>query len=1096
MDQHMLAPPGEWGSFRRGVGLLLTVALALGTAAVPEAWAADYYVNPGSGNDGNTGSSGSPWKTLTHALGQVISGDVVHLAAGLYDTPGNGETFPLALVDGVEILGDTANPATVVISAPVGVPVFFNNDTPLGATTRLAGVTLKHDGDSDWALMRFAVDTATMSPRIDHNHFAGSPTVGFHDQAITFYDDGPGDGVFTPVIDANSFTDLWIGTWLQNVTTGTGNVFSPVITNNTFTQCDSPIRYTMSATPEGTVGGLVQGNTCRNTTDNDVSVTFYPYGPGSGLLFNPTITDNDFQSGASTNVYCQLYGYSYSGNATFQPTISNNTMAATDYNVKMGGYYSSIDGDYTVAPVISGNTMTGASTAVDLSLTTLSVSDSSDRNVFSPTITNNTITVTGGTGVNVYLSQWSNGQMEGTATIAGNTISGAYTGVAWSMSYFSGGRGMDWSVIIANNTVTSPSADGIYFDMSSMSFSGTGIFNLTMEGNTITNAGGDGIGAYPAYSWFSSNQVTETVLVRGNTVTGSAGDGIWLYFSGQTSNTLDARITDNVLMGNGGSGLYLTSNDLGSNGILVACNIITGNDVGITQDVGNDPPADFGGGDRNSPGNNTLAGNTTRDFRNSDSDPVKAENNWWGSTNPVTIDNRISDDEESTGGAVDFQPFLTAAPVVSVQATVVDAVVNDVAPPGASVGDTLQYTAVLNTMGCGDVGVTFTAPVDPNTTVVPGSVTTTQGTVQSENPPTVAVGVMGSIPPVTITWRVVVNGGTSVQTQGTVTAYSSGTTLTDDPSTPAVADPTVTPLVGAGTVQFSVAAVSVGEGAGSVTLNVTRTGGTSGAITVNYASANGTAVAPGDYTAVSGQLTWADQDGATKQIVVPIVDDAIVEGNETFTVTLTDLQGNSFVGSPATVTVTIQDNDMAPIPTLGQWGLLLLSGLLLLVGSLLLRRRRWVGAAAVLLVGVALAGPARAASQAKPVKKDVHVTTLTGFSRAGGVVEMKLEDGSTLRVREGLLEVRQGHVKPDKGQARSQQRPSAEERRAQRVHRKQERVSARRAEALVPGTPVVVTVHRDRNGEIRGARVTVFDTLEHARAEQARKQAGRKHTEK
>jgi len=48
--------------------------------------------------------------------------------------------------------------------------------------------------------------------------------------------------------------------------------------------------------------------------------------------------------------------------------------------------------------------------------------------------------------------------------------------------------------------------------------------------------------------------------------------------------------------------------------------------------------------------------------------------------------------------------------------------------------------------------------------------------------------------------------------------------------------------------------------------------------------------------------------------------------------------------------------------------------------------------------------------------------------------------------------------------------------------------------SLTAGRAVFVIVKRDRrNGTIRRVKVQTFDTLEHAQAELARKQAGRKH---
>ena len=58
-------------------------------------------------------------------------------------------------------------------------------------------------------------------------------------------------------------------------------------------------------------------------------------------------------------------------------------------------------------------------------------------------------------------------------------------------------------------------------------------------------------------------------------------------------------------------------------------------------------------------------------------------------------------------------------------------------------------------------------------------------------------------------------------------------------------------------------------------------------VTVNYATANGTATAPEDYTAVSGTLTFAPGE-VNKTLTVQVNGDTFAEGNETFTVNLSN----------------------------------------------------------------------------------------------------------------------------------------------------------------------------------------------------------------
>ncbi len=68
--------------FRTGLWTL-TAGLAAAIAFSPAAQGATYYVSP-AGNNGNPGTSGSPWQTLQHAADTVGPGDVVVVRAGTY----------------------------------------------------------------------------------------------------------------------------------------------------------------------------------------------------------------------------------------------------------------------------------------------------------------------------------------------------------------------------------------------------------------------------------------------------------------------------------------------------------------------------------------------------------------------------------------------------------------------------------------------------------------------------------------------------------------------------------------------------------------------------------------------------------------------------------------------------------------------------------------------------------------------------------------------------------------------------------------------------------------------------------------------------
>ena len=119
-----------------------------------------------------------------------------------------------------------------------------------------------------------------------------------------------------------------------------------------------------------------------------------------------------------------------------------------------------------------------------------------------------------------------------------------------------------------------------------------------------------------------------------------------------------------------------------------------------------------------------------------------------------------------------------------------------------------------------------------------------------------------------------------------------------------------------GTLHFSSATYSAGENGGSATITIMRTGGNSGAVGVTFATNNGTAIAPGDYTAVTQTVSFANADTASKTISIPISDDAVLESDETVNLALTNATGGATLGSPSTAVLTITDDDVAPPGTL------------------------------------------------------------------------------------------------------------------------------------------------------------------------------------
>ena len=105
---------------------------------------------------------------------------------------------------------------------------------------------------------------------------------------------------------------------------------------------------------------------------------------------------------------------------------------------------------------------------------------------------------------------------------------------------------------------------------------------------------------------------------------------------------------------------------------------------------------------------------------------------------------------------------------------------------------------------------------------------------------------------------------------------------------------------------FSQSAYDVDELAGTAFLTVHRRNSSVGAVSVNYATSNGTALAGSDYTTTANTLSWANGDATSRTIEIPILNDAAIEGAETFSVVFSGLSG-AVMPNGTTVSVTIQE---------------------------------------------------------------------------------------------------------------------------------------------------------------------------------------------
>ncbi len=120
----------------RMLGLALTIAVVLASTATA---ATTHYVNASTGLDTNPGTSGSPFKTITHAIAVTVSGDTINVAAGTYN-PTLGESFPITVPSGVQLIG--AGAGTTIIDAVQTNRVIHCSGN--SQTTLIQGFTITH----------------------------------------------------------------------------------------------------------------------------------------------------------------------------------------------------------------------------------------------------------------------------------------------------------------------------------------------------------------------------------------------------------------------------------------------------------------------------------------------------------------------------------------------------------------------------------------------------------------------------------------------------------------------------------------------------------------------------------------------------------------------------------------------------------------------------------------------------------------------------------------------------------------------------------------------------------------------------------------
>ncbi|MEZ6151026.1 MAG: Calx-beta domain-containing protein [Pirellulaceae bacterium] len=249
-------------------------------------------------------------------------------------------------------------------------------------------------------------------------------------------------------------------------------------------------------------------------------------------------------------------------------------------------------------------------------------------------------------------------------------------------------------------------------------------------------------------------------------------------------------------------------------------------------------------------------------------------------------------------------------------------------PSTATISITDNDSAVINVsnptitvsegVGSAVVTVTLSNPSDTGTVV---SYTMTDGSASSTLDYTASSGTISFAPSATLaTISVPINNDSLVE--NTETFMVNLTSLVSG-NTPAIAlggtlASTIS-ITDNDSATISVpSAVTITEGTGgSVTANVTisQSAASSQNVTVTYSTADGTATAGSDYTAQISATAVIPAGSAEVVVPVSIATDSLVEGNETFSVSLSGASGHPSitVGGANVSTVSIIDDDSASV---------------------------------------------------------------------------------------------------------------------------------------------------------------------------------------
>ena len=254
---------------------VLFLALALSfLAATALAGGPTVYVDADTGSDLNNGTQGTPFKTITHAIGFAGVGGTIYVNPGVYDAA-LGETFPITLNGFQRLEGDVANRGEGTTPTVIGGMGAYASPNTVGQQTSVVAA-------NGCTITGFRIAPPS--------YLVGHAGVVIHDVSA--------------VVTENTFTDTnYAGVFVRTAS-------SPTVSNNRF-DCHSYCVYLASCTGTPQVTGNIFGDTSLQMDLRDAS---------------PYIGGNEFLAGS--NVGIQILNGS--------PEIEGNTFRA-DSGALYGG---------------------------------------------------------------------------------------------------------------------------------------------------------------------------------------------------------------------------------------------------------------------------------------------------------------------------------------------------------------------------------------------------------------------------------------------------------------------------------------------------------------------------------------------------------------------------------------------------------------------------------------------------------------------------------------------------------------------------------------------------------------------------------------